>query len=410
MRTFYGNFGVLVRAYAYIRALGPEGLQRVSETAVLNANYVMEGIKDVFDVPFERRCMHEFVASATPLKEHGVRALDVAKRLLDYGVHPPTTYFPLIVDEALMIEPTETESREDLDRLIEAFRASPRRRRPTRRCCARRRSRCRCGGSTRPKPPVTRCSTSGSRRTATAAPEAPARRPRRRVSVVKVLPELRANGAAQMALDPGLLETADEVIARRYTWAPPALSLGRFQEYETVPGLPFDVVRRPSGGRAVLHGEELRVVVRRRVPAGVARRRRARRRRRGEAVRPRGRLVRRRARGARRQLDGARASAYQRSALCFASVLRHDLSARGEKLVAVAQARRPGRVLVHGSVLERRPPDELAQVAETLLGEPWQGDGLAGAGYVLAAEMIWKRVLVRLEAALRGLPREEEAR
>ena len=122
MRTFYGNFGVLVRAYTYIRGLGPDGLRRVSETAVLNANYVMEAMRDLLDVPYERRCMHEFVASATPLKEHGVRALDVAKRLLDYGVHPPTTYFPLIVDEALMIEPTETESREDLDRMVDAFR------------------------------------------------------------------------------------------------------------------------------------------------------------------------------------------------------------------------------------------------------------------------------------------------
>jgi len=123
VRTFYGNFGVLIRAAAYIRGLGPDGLRRVSEMAVLNANYVMEGIKDLYDVPFERRCMHEFVASTAPLKEHGVRALDVAKRLLDYGVHPPTTYFPLLVDEALMIEPTETESREDLERLIEALRA-----------------------------------------------------------------------------------------------------------------------------------------------------------------------------------------------------------------------------------------------------------------------------------------------
>ena len=123
VRTFYGNFGVLVRAYTYIRGLGPEGLRRVSEMAVLNANYVMEGIRDLFEVPFERRCMHEFVASAAPLKEHGVRALDVAKRLLDYGVHPPTTYFPLLVDEALMIEPTETESREDLERLIESLRS-----------------------------------------------------------------------------------------------------------------------------------------------------------------------------------------------------------------------------------------------------------------------------------------------
>ncbi len=122
IRTFYGNFGVLVRAHTYIRALGPDGLRRVSEMAVLNANYVMEGVRDLFDFPFVRRCSHEFVASGAPLKKQGVTTLDIAKRLLDYGVHPPTTYFPLIVDEALMIEPTETESREDLDRIINAFR------------------------------------------------------------------------------------------------------------------------------------------------------------------------------------------------------------------------------------------------------------------------------------------------
>ena len=123
VRTFLGNVGVLLRAYVYIRGLGPDGLRRLSEAAVLNANYVLEGVKELFALPFDRRCMHEFVVSATPLKEHGVRALDVAKRLLDYGLHPPTTYFPLIVDEALMIEPTETESKESLDLLIAAFRA-----------------------------------------------------------------------------------------------------------------------------------------------------------------------------------------------------------------------------------------------------------------------------------------------
>jgi glycine dehydrogenase subunit 2 len=123
MRTFAGNFGVLVRAYAYILGLGAEGLRRVSEIAVLNANYVMDGVSDVYDIPFRRRCMHEFVASAAPLKTYGVRALDVAKLLLDHGFHPPTVYFPLIVDEALMIEPTETESRESLDALIVALRA-----------------------------------------------------------------------------------------------------------------------------------------------------------------------------------------------------------------------------------------------------------------------------------------------
>jgi len=123
VRTFYGNFGVLVRAYAYIRALGGSGLKRVSDMAVLNANYVLEGIRDLFDVPYDRRAMHEFVVSGDPLKRYGLRTLDVAKRLLDYGVHPPTTYFPLIVSEALMVEPTETESRESLDLVIAALRA-----------------------------------------------------------------------------------------------------------------------------------------------------------------------------------------------------------------------------------------------------------------------------------------------
>jgi glycine dehydrogenase subunit 2 len=123
VRSFYGNFGVLVRAYAYIRALGAEGLREVSDAAVLNATYVMAGVRDLFDVPYERPVMHEFVVSAEPLRAHGVRALDVAKRLLDYGVHPPTTYFPLIVKEALMIEPTETESRDDLDAFVAAVRA-----------------------------------------------------------------------------------------------------------------------------------------------------------------------------------------------------------------------------------------------------------------------------------------------
>jgi glycine dehydrogenase subunit 2 len=121
VRTFYGNFGVLVRAYTYIRALGPEGLKRVSDMAVLNANYVLAGIRGLFDEPYDRRCMHEFVVSGEPLKKNGLKTLDFAKRLLDKGVHPPTTYFPLIVSEALMVEPTETESRESLDGLIAVF-------------------------------------------------------------------------------------------------------------------------------------------------------------------------------------------------------------------------------------------------------------------------------------------------
>ena len=122
MRSFYGNFGVLVRAYAYIRGLGGEGLKRVSDAAVLNANYVLAGIHDLLAVSYDRTCMHEFVVSGAPLREYGVKTLDVAKRLLDKDVHPPTIYFPLIVKEAMMVEPTETESKAALDRLIAVLR------------------------------------------------------------------------------------------------------------------------------------------------------------------------------------------------------------------------------------------------------------------------------------------------
>lgn len=122
VRGFAGPFGVFVRAYAYMRAYGPD-LRAMSEAAVLNANYVLAGLKDVYELPYERLCMHEFVLSARRLKrEHGVTALDVAKRLMDFGIHPPTIYFPLVVPEALMIEPTETESKERLDEFVEAMR------------------------------------------------------------------------------------------------------------------------------------------------------------------------------------------------------------------------------------------------------------------------------------------------
>lgn len=123
VRSFAGNVGVLVRAYAYIRALGADGLEEVAEQAVLSANYLKERLKGLWELPYDRPCMHEFVLSGARLrKEHGVRTLDVAKRLLDYGIHPPTIYFPLIVDEALMIEPTETESKATLDRFAEVMR------------------------------------------------------------------------------------------------------------------------------------------------------------------------------------------------------------------------------------------------------------------------------------------------
>ena len=121
VRGFYGPFGVFVRAYAFIRSYGP-ALREMSEAAVLNANYLLARLKDAYELPFDRLCMHEFVISARRLKrEQGISALDVAKRLIDYGFHPPTIYFPLIVPEALMIEPTETETRETLDAFAEAM-------------------------------------------------------------------------------------------------------------------------------------------------------------------------------------------------------------------------------------------------------------------------------------------------
>ncbi len=121
VRGFAGPFGVFVRSYAYIRTYGPR-LREMSEVAVLNANYLLARLREAYDPPFDRLCMHEFVLSARALKrEHGVSALDVAKRLMDYGFHPPTIYFPLIVPEALMIEPTETEPKERLDAFADAM-------------------------------------------------------------------------------------------------------------------------------------------------------------------------------------------------------------------------------------------------------------------------------------------------
>jgi glycine dehydrogenase subunit 2 len=127
LRGFQGNYGCFVRAYAYIRSLGAEGLKDASETAVLNANYLLallkrEGVAEYLPVAYDRLCMHEFVLSGAPMKrELGIRTLDLAKRLLDHGVHPPTVYFPLLVEEALLIEPTETETRETLEQFAETI-------------------------------------------------------------------------------------------------------------------------------------------------------------------------------------------------------------------------------------------------------------------------------------------------
>ncbi|CAM3804466.1 aminomethyl-transferring glycine dehydrogenase subunit GcvPB [Mesobacillus zeae] len=121
VKPFYGNFGINVRAYTYIRSMGPDGLKAVTENAVLNANYMMRRLSEHYDLPFDRHCKHEFVLSGKRQKKLGVRTLDIAKRLLDFGYHPPTIYFPLNVEECIMIEPTETESKETLDSFIDAM-------------------------------------------------------------------------------------------------------------------------------------------------------------------------------------------------------------------------------------------------------------------------------------------------
>ncbi|HAJ25768.1 MAG TPA: aminomethyl-transferring glycine dehydrogenase subunit GcvPB, partial [Syntrophus sp. (in: bacteria)] len=122
VRTFFGNFNVMVKAYAYIRTLGPEGLRRASEIAVLNANYIKAKLTPYYDLPYDRPCMHECVFNGLrQVRESGVHTTDIAKRLLDYGYHPPTIYFPMIAPEAIMIEPNETESIETLDAFCNAM-------------------------------------------------------------------------------------------------------------------------------------------------------------------------------------------------------------------------------------------------------------------------------------------------
>ena len=121
MKSFHGHFGVVVRAFTYMLRLGSDGLLDASENAVLNANYIQALVKDVYHIPYERLCMHEFVTEGSWKDAPGVRALDISKRLIDFGFHPPTNYFPLIVREALMIEPTETENKESLDAFADAL-------------------------------------------------------------------------------------------------------------------------------------------------------------------------------------------------------------------------------------------------------------------------------------------------
>ncbi|MBC7319168.1 aminomethyl-transferring glycine dehydrogenase subunit GcvPB [bacterium] len=122
VKCFYGNFTVLIKAYSYIRLLGREGLRSIAEISTLNANYLQKRIGEFLEIPYKRLCKHEFVASLKSFRSKGIRALDIAKRLIDKGFHPPTIYFPLIVEEAFMIEPTETESLDSLNRFVSALR------------------------------------------------------------------------------------------------------------------------------------------------------------------------------------------------------------------------------------------------------------------------------------------------
>jgi len=123
IHSYWGNFGILLRALTYIKSNGCDGLRRIAENAVLNANYLRARLQDAFDVKYDRPCMHEVVLRGTGFRKYGVKTLDVAKRLMDYGLHPPTIYFPLIVEDALMIEPTESETRETLDDFVAAMHA-----------------------------------------------------------------------------------------------------------------------------------------------------------------------------------------------------------------------------------------------------------------------------------------------
>lgn len=215
------------------------------------------------------------------------------------------------------------------------------------------------------------------------------------MSLLQVLPELRAGGGAQMAFDAGLLATAERVVARSYTWAPPALSIGRFQRVQLDGSLPFDVVRRPTGGRALLHGEDFEWSFAVAFPPDAFGARSS------PDVEPPYRLVNTAFRRALEEFgvtaDSGHRAAYRHNPWCHGSTLQHDILVAGEKVLAVAQARADGRVLVHGSVLECRPPRYLLEGAGALLGQPWSGTGLARTGIAPPRAALWRSFLLRLE-------------
>jgi glycine dehydrogenase subunit 2 len=121
IRSFYGNFGIIIRAWVYIREMGKNGLKKATEFAVLNANYVKKRLKDSFNLVYNNDCLHEVVFNDKSQRSQNISTMNIAKRLIDYGIHPPTIYFPLVVESAMMIEPTETETKESLDMMCNAF-------------------------------------------------------------------------------------------------------------------------------------------------------------------------------------------------------------------------------------------------------------------------------------------------
>lgn len=214
------------------------------------------------------------------------------------------------------------------------------------------------------------------------------------------LPLVRACGAEQMACDARLLDDADALTVRRYLWSPPAVSLGKFQELglearAALAAAGIDVVRRPSGGRLVLHGEGFEWSFAVVMPAGLL----------AFGTHAAYGLVRdamaAALAGAGASLDASRDEPYLRSVLCFSSALRHDLLVAGAKAVAVAQVRHGDRHLVHGSVLERRPPAALVAAVEAATGEPWRADGLAAGGLAPDGAALWRAFVIELDAALR---------
>ncbi|MBN2353914.1 MAG: aminomethyl-transferring glycine dehydrogenase subunit GcvPB [Spirochaetales bacterium] len=342
IRTFHGNFGVLVRAFAYITALGSEGLEEATTQAVLNACYLRKRLEGHYHVAYPSPSKHEFVLDDSGLP-HGVTMIDVAKRLLDYGFHPPTVAFPLIVHGALMIEPTETETRETLDEFADALIAVRREAESDPELV-----------KTAPhSTPVRRLDEVRAARKPDLGYDfnavATAATGEKGTTEIKLIVDGALTGAENMARDEALLAEGRPVV-RFYRWSPPCVSIGYFQDPARDIDLEFlkrkgiDFVRRPTGGRAVLHEHELTyaiVLPGNFLPSGIV---------------PSYRkiasvfLAALAEWGVRGELKGP-AGRPDRSGSCFASVSAYEITVDGRKIIGSAQVRRRGVVLQHGSLL-----------------------------------------------------------